>query len=197
MRIVTDHPIALDSNDHLFPKGAIESDYSGEQFLLELKNEFPDIQSILDLGTGPGYFVVNGVVHGYDICGIEGTDKVDDKEPWLIYKDRYLFHADIRHPFRLGQRQFDLVTAREVLEHMTIETINTVMENIARHTNVFMGTIEFEDTYNELYHTLCMPREWWVNKFKEFGFKDMGYHPILSLMRGEPGVPEKCFWFNK
>jgi SAM-dependent methyltransferase len=225
--ITTKYPIALDSVDHLEPRGALDQQgHEGIEFFTRLKGAYPSIKTVLDLGTGSGWFVSNGVKCGFDVYGIEGTDKVNGKPPWVSYIDQRLFHADLRQRFvlerpyyfgnqlyheklkgtpvvtendiTLGILKVDLVTAWDVMEHMTAESIDIVMENIYRHLKhggCFMGTIEFTDKDNEGYHTLCRSREWWVCKFEEYGFKDLGFAPILQLARHSP--EENCFMLQK
>lgn len=214
LTITTDRPIALDSVDHLEPRGALDQQgHEGIEFFTELKQVYPDIKTVLDLGAGSGWFVNNGVKCGFDAHGVEGTDKVDSEAPWLVFSDRRLFHADLRYPFYIFYpdvyyRQgvgaanfyvlFDLITAWDVMEHLSEDSIDTTMKNITRHLNrggYLMGTIEFSDKDNEGYHTLCKPREWWVSKFEEFGFKDLGFNSILQLARHSP--EENCFMLQK
>ena len=204
MKIITAHPIAIDSHDHEVPRGALDQQgHEGLEFFTELKVAYPGIKTVLDLGTGSGWFVNNGVKCGFDAYGIEGTDKVDKLVPWLVFKDVRLFHADLRHPFYLfnhtttgGERAlsplFNLITAWDVLEHLTEETIDTFLGCIyAMSSKYFMATIEFTEEGNEGYHTLCKPREWWVGKFREHGFIEQPFDAIIQKARHSP--EENCF----
>lgn len=214
LSVETDYPIALDSMDHLEPHGALDQQgHEGIEFFKELHIKFPQVNHVLDFGTGMGTFVDNGIKAGFDVYGIEGTDKVDSATPWVRYKNQRLFHADLRHPFYIFYpaeyyRQgimatdfyalFDLITAWDVMEHLSEDSIDIVMENITRHLNsggYFMGTIEFSDTDNERYHTLCKPRGWWITKFEEYGFKDCGFDTILQKARHSP--EENCFMLRR
>jgi predicted TPR repeat methyltransferase len=214
MKIRTRYPIAVDSNDHLIPRGALDQQgHEGIEFFAELRVRYPEIKSILDLGTGTGAFVANGLADDYEICGIDGTDAVDQTLPWAYYKNKVLFHADLRYSFTLGEEKevyidefygpteyrvyphkFDLITAWDVMEHLTEDTIGNTLDSITRHLvqqGYFMGTIEFTNTDNELYHHLCKPREWWLEKFTECGFEELPFDSIVLKARQSP--IENCF----
>jgi hypothetical protein len=220
--IITDNPIALDSEDHRNPRGALDQQgHEGKEFFQAIKVSYPDIKSVIDLGTGSGWFITNALDLGFEAYGIDGTDAVDETGPWYLLKNKRLFHADLRYPFCLeehcsprgllgiigspyrksGQEfpiKVDLITSWDVLEHMAEDQIDTVMNNIVKHLKplgYFMGTIYFEVEGNEGYHTLCKPREWWISKFEEFGFVDKGYDTLLPLARNSPA--ENCFLLRK
>lgn len=218
MRIYTEHPIAVDSNDHLIPHGTVRDRSDATKFCEFVRYNWPEKQTLLDLGTANGTVVTSAVYQGFDAYGIEGSDAPRLRqaeiagEPWNNYYNVRLFHADLRYPFTLSNDDtldstripyrcpvaFDIITAWDVLEHMTEETIDTVMENIRKHskTGTFvMATIQFDAKNNQLYHHLLKPRGWWINKFDEFGFKDKGDSPMLNMVRKV--AVENRFWFEK
>lgn len=222
MHIVTEHPIALDSNDHLKPWGAIQ-DYGDPTNLCNyMITEWPDKKTLLDLGTANGSVVAGATFMGYDAYGIEGSDAArkgqGESEPWGIYYNTRLFNADLRYPFYLYKTMqgyfnrrcdihyetydllctFSLITAWDVMEHLTEDTIDVTMNNIARHSHrgtFFLATIQFDNVGNKLYHHLLKHREWWLAKFAEFGFKNKGFCGAHELMRWVP-QPNR-FWFEK
>jgi 2-polyprenyl-3-methyl-5-hydroxy-6-metoxy-1,4-benzoquinol methylase len=209
MIIITQNPIALDSNDHLHPSGCINDHHDATEFCDYLIKHWPNRKTLLDLGTATGTVVSSSVERNFDAFGVEGSDapkrmQLEKGEgPWVKYGGIRLFNADIRYPFQLYREnneraKFDIITAWDVLEHMTEKTINTVLENIKRHSigGAFMiATISFESYPNDLYHLLPRPREWWLSKFSEFDFIDKGLSPMLQLVR--KGTPfENQFWFE-
>ena len=209
MKIVTDHPIAVDSNDHMRPHGAIHDFSDATEFCEYVLDLWPEKKWLLDLGTGSGTVVKTAIEAGMiNAFGIEGSDapRKQGLGAWPELGDERLFNADLRYPFEIRPDhdtmdwiyEFDIITAWDVMEHMTEDTIDRVMENIRRHSKVgtfVMATIQFDNHNNELYHHLLKPREWWIKKFEEFGFKDKGPSPMLSMVRG---VPKQCqFWFER
>lgn len=208
MRIFTDSPVAVDSNDHLKPHGAVHDFSDATEFCSYMKKHWPKKKTLLDLGTGSGTVVKTALAAGMDAYGIEGSD-VPRKQGlggWPELADVRLFNADLRYRFDLTifdeesslVQRFDIITAWDVMEHMTEDTIDTVMDNIKRHSTegtFVMATIQFDNHNNELYHHLLKPRDWWVKKFKQFGFKDKGTSPVLGMVRGVPEVNR--FWFQR
>jgi 2-polyprenyl-3-methyl-5-hydroxy-6-metoxy-1,4-benzoquinol methylase len=202
MEILTNKPIAIDSNDHIKPHGALNTAHNGEEFFIKLKEEFPGLHKVLDIGTGPGVFVTNGLSHGYDIYGIDGTDAVERFNDWVELKDHRLFHTDLQVPFTLVENgalvTFDLITAWDVMEHMTEEKINIVLCNIRSHLKIggyLMATIEYSNLNNELYHHICYDRPWWEDKFDEFGFENLGFKEVVQKTRGNP--EHQCFCLRR
>lgn len=218
LKIITKHPIALDSADHTDPHGALDQrGNEGVEFFYELSRKYPEVKSVLDLGTGTGAFVANGIADDFEAYGIEGSDCVDSSLPWVYYKDTRLFHADLRHRFVLGEqrerwidepygpteyrtypKQFDLITAWDVMEHLDENTIEVSLENFVRHTrkgSYVMATIVFDNTDNEKYHTLCKPRCWWTSLFASYGFENLGFDSIILQARQSP--KQNCFLFRR
>lgn len=208
MRIITEHPIAVDSNDHLTPHGTIHDFSDATEFCKYIHDSWPDKKTLLDLGTGTGTVVKTALEADMDAYGVEGSDapRSQGLGAWSELADKRLFNADLRHRFDLTifddesglVQKFDIITAWDVLEHMTEDTIDIVMDNIKRHSTAgtfVMATIQFDNHNNELYHHLLKPREWWVSKFKEFGFKNKGTSPMLGMVRAVPLINR--FWFER
>ena len=218
MIIRTKNPIAVTSNDHLRPHGTIHDFSESYQFCTYVLERWPGKRKLLDLGTGTGTVVDTAVKAGMDAYGVEGSDAPRKQKlgGWPKMADTRLFNADLRYYFALGTERdvwidepygptevrfypeaFDVITAWDVMEHMTEDTIDTVMENIRRHSQegtFVMATIQFDSHNNELYHHLLKPREWWIKKFAEYGFVDKGFSPMLQLVRAVP--TQNTFWFE-
>ena len=124
----TEHPIAIDSYDHIEPKL-----YEGEDLSYNLTFNKKLYQicgtpiSILDIGCGAGSFVKTVIDDGYDAVGLEGSFHPRDMGMigWKTVPYN-LFTCDVTYPFILhtGDHipyQFDVVTAWEFVEHI-VET---------------------------------------------------------------------------
>ena len=122
MRIETDHPIALDSNDHLHPSGCINDSHDATEFCKFIMEHWPEKKTLLDLGTANGTVVSSAINLGFDAFGIEGSDAPRNAQvgqwlkPWSAYDNIRLFNADLRFQFQLygsdGQpAKFDIITA--------------------------------------------------------------------------------------
>ena len=74
-------------------------------------------------------------------------------------------------------KEFDVISAWEVLEHIKEEDMPMLLENIKKHLNkggIFIGTISNWDDIDEEtgvnWHVNLHPYEWWRDIFAEAGF---------------------------
>jgi hypothetical protein len=75
-RVVTEHPVAVESADHKWPRGTAFDNSSNRNFNLKLY-EFFNFRSdlrVMDLGCSGGGFVMSFLEDGYTAIGLEGSD---------------------------------------------------------------------------------------------------------------------------
>jgi hypothetical protein len=117
-RVITDHPVAVDSEDHLVPGGTMHDDSTNPAFnkkLCDLLSHIPKLR-VMDLGCAGGGFVRSLVDDGHEAIGLEGSDyslkwdgpggteqeratrKPGKRAQWATIPDR-LFTCDITRPF--------------------------------------------------------------------------------------------------
>lgn len=147
-RIITDHPIAVTSLDHLYPKG-VKNIKGGpgytwtdgyNPFVDEVINYFKqDNLPVLDIGASSGYLVNDFLIKGCDVVGVEGSDwpVVNNVVNWQNLHNSRLFTADVSRPFRLLKNNspalFKLINAWEVVEHLHPDDLETFAENVYNH----------------------------------------------------------------
>ena len=90
-------------------------------------------ETILELGPGSGYFCV-GIQGIFPDCRITVVDIVDD----VLRNNKDIhgsatFKGTPENLELLGMMQFDLIIARDILEHVT--DISKVTENVVKHLN--------------------------------------------------------------
>lgn len=201
MKIITEFPIALASHDTTFPRGAKLDNTHCPNFLRRCSELFA-APSLLDLGCAGGGLVEDFLEAGLVAFGVDGSSlpKVMGREPWAKYP--YCFGtADITQPFQVvAQREeflaqameFDIVSAWEVLEHISESDLPFLVENIRRHmkpASIFCAsicTVPDEDPgIGAVWHVTVKPREWWIATLQEFGFRmvDMGFN-VTDFPRG-------------
>ena len=197
--IVTNHPIAETSLDHIFPKG-VKNDKGGPKYLWTgsynpfvddvVKHFRQDNLPVLDLGASSGYLVNDFLVKGCDVVGIEGSDWpiINKAIHWETWHNIRLFNADISKPFQLLKdntpASFKLINAWEVVEHLHPDGLNTFTENVYNHLDddgIFVMSVSpwFEpadlkdNTYINLHqsHEIKLRSEWKLifHKFEFFG----------------------------
>lgn len=124
-KVLTNHPLALGSNDHLFPHGTMRDDSRSPEFndklsaVMAAKQVSPEetllphkrgnsahpgyVLSILDIGCAGGGMVQDFVELGWDAIGIDGSDYSQKicRASWGVIPDN-LFTADATKPFSVA-----------------------------------------------------------------------------------------------
>lgn len=117
LQVITDHPIALDSRDHIVPGGTMMDNTNHPEFLQKMYGLFPNRPfALMDLGCSSGRMVEqvlrdrqgeDGNPHHYNrmAIGIDGSDYSlsRQRESWARISDN-LFICDISKPFKVVSR---------------------------------------------------------------------------------------------
>jgi 2-polyprenyl-3-methyl-5-hydroxy-6-metoxy-1,4-benzoquinol methylase len=185
--IETRHPVAVDSNDHLYPRGTRTDNHANPKFNLKLTELIPNKPLwLMDLGCAGGAMVKSFVDGGNIAVGIEGSDYSlkARRAAWASIPGN-LFTADATKPFTVhmgdGQPvQFHAITAWEFFEHIKEQDLPGVMDNICRHLapgGWLIGTIANQQVrFNPdlstkiVYHHTIKTAGWWTGFFRGYGF---------------------------
>ena len=197
----TDHPVAWDSPDHLHPVGTVADHTRHPRFVRACEDFFGAGKqlSFLDVGCSAGGIVLDAVLRGHVGIGLEGSDisRLQQRAEWRLLKES-LFTCDVTRPFELlkdgtGPFRFDVISAWEVLEHLTADGVDGMFSNLARHTHsgsVFACSISqvgggFTDDGVPLHQTL-EPMPWWTERASKHGFEllDSDAFSRLDFARG-------------
>jgi predicted TPR repeat methyltransferase len=193
MRILTKHPIAMDSADYLDPYGSMHNSSTNSLFNQHLYSLFDHKISILDLGCAGGGFVEQCNKDEHYAVGIDGSDypKKNNLHAWSRIPDK-LFTADITKVFNIMENNnfayFDVITAWELLEHIPEKDINSFVFNVKchlKHNGLFIVSINVasqahaQSIYNtgwgitnKFHHRNIKCPKWWDKKLLEFGLID-------------------------
>lgn len=158
--VETQHPVAVDSLDHLHPLGTIQDNNTNDAFVHKLNklalregwvsggppkecgriSYIPDrMPFVLDIGCAGGAFVRHLHYEDYNAIGIEGSDinQKTKRAEWATIPE-CLFTADATKPYAITRHGkpviFDCITAWEVLEHIERADLPAFMENVVRHS---------------------------------------------------------------
>ncbi len=183
-------PVAVDSPDHLAPRGTKNDNSRNRLFnrkLERLMNRRP--LRVLDFGCAGGGFVKDCLDDGHIAVGLEGSDysKRLARAEWGTIP-QHLFTCDITATFTLAEGDapepalFDVITGWEFMEHIAPEKIAAVAGNALRHLApggiVIFSIADFPDSDGGVdYHQTVQPYVWWVNTFAALG---LAHHPELS-----------------
>ena len=181
----TKYPVAYESNDYLVPHGTVRDDTRYPRFIHACEMYFKDREKLafVDLGCSSGGIVLDALLRGHEAVGLEGSDESfkQQRAQWRIIP-KNLFTCDITKPFTLKKdgklKEFDVISAWEVLEHIKEEDLPVLLENIKKHLNtggIFIGSIANWDDIDEKtgvnWHVNLHPYEWWRDRFVEVGFE--------------------------
>lgn len=197
-QVKTEYPGAFDSPDHLYPQGVLNEKGGPYYTWVNGYNPFVDDVvryfgtkeiSVLDLGCASGALVYDFLVKGVDAVGLEGSSHayLINKPAWKNHYNSRLFLCDIGKPFEIltddppVRKQFDLICAWEVLEHLPPEDLPVLAKNIHSHlkdSGIFACSIspwyepaQLNSAVNlHLSHEIKEKRIWKDVIFKDFEF---------------------------
>ena len=184
IKLVTEFPIAYQSLDHKYPHGTVRDNTRYPRFIAKCEKLLSKNNlAYLDLGCSGGGMVLDAALRGHIAFGLEGSDSSLNalRAEWRLLGDR-LKTCDITKPFRLenedGKRQlFDVITAWEVLEHISEEDLPQLISNIWDHLQpggLFVASIaNWDDIDPESginWHVTVHPYSWWKTQFENAGF---------------------------
>lgn len=179
MKVITKHPIAYESYDHMFPKGTANDNNHKPIFVQRMEEHYRRKIIHMDLGCSGGGLVKDFIDRGHRSVGVEGSDysKRNQRAEWATIPDS-LFTADITKPFHIVDNNgvdivlCDLITAWDVMEHITKEALPGLFKNI--HDNLVDGGMficSIATFPDEPHHVTLEPKEWWVEQFKLHGLR--------------------------
>ena len=125
---------------------------------------------------------MEAALKGHISIGLEGSDfsQKEQRAEWRLLGER-LKTCDITKPFLLTRsgeiQKFDIITAWEVLEHISEADLAALFTNIRRHLSsngLFIASIANWDDIDPVsgvdWHITKHPYEWWKSKFEENGY---------------------------
>tara|TARA_R110000824_G_scaffold102089_4_gene242238 strand:+ start:1458 stop:2273 length:816 start_codon:yes stop_codon:yes gene_type:complete len=199
MKVITDHPVALNSPDHIFPWGTKRDNTTDVGFIEEIEDYFGRRNKIkaLDIGCSGGQLTIDFCMRGHDAIGIEGSDysAKNFRANWPSYYNNKLFTCDATKPYRVAcaenseKTYFDLITAWEVIEHIKEEDLDCFFGNITTHMkedSIFCGSISvIEDVIEgHTLHQTVQPEEVWRSEILPKYFSTVEEFPFKNKVRG-------------
>ena len=185
----------LNVDNHLFTKDYYEdgvrkhiSGYENYKWMptrsipeaLDIKNAF-DFQSCVDYGCAKGF-----LVHALRILGCDAYG--EDISEYAIEN----CHPNVREYISLPNDKFyDLLICKDVLEHIEVEDIPSVLTHFKKKSNQFFFTIPLGDNDRfrireyevDITHVTKKDEEWWINMFEDHGFKLMKFSYSLGSIK--------------
>ena len=180
MRVLTSHPVALDSTDHVYPYGTSRDNsldsitYNRDKvfaFIEEVDKYFNGTKiTALDIGCAGGQSTADMRSLGNNAIGIEGSDYniVNKRSNWSDGYNDFLFTCDASKPYRVVNEEndtvcFDLITAWEVIEHIEEGSLDMFFRNITAHMNkhsIFIASIDTKPCFINMSKGKMLPKPW-------------------------------------
>lgn len=167
-KVITDHPIAVDSDDHKYPEGIYWDNNCDYTFVESFEKYFGDRKiKMMDLGCAGGELICRMHDRGHTAIGLEGSDHclivrpemVDEvgilpegRHNWQQYHAKNLFTCDVTKPFTVvyDEQPFkaEMITCWDVIEHFYDEQLDDFFVNVDNHlaagglfvSTIYMGT---------------------------------------------------------
>ena len=173
----TNHPVAIESPDHIFPWGTMRDNSTNEGFINEIlaynKIKGKETINFLDLGCSGGQLVIDILNRGNRSIGLEGSDySVKHKRAnWPEYHNKNLFTCDVTKEYKLFENKerilFDTITGWEVIEHIHPNDLENFFKQINDNLcsgGFFCGSISTKEEIVEghkLHQTVFTQKEWY------------------------------------
>jgi len=205
MKINTNHPIAINSPDHLYPWGTKADNSTDARFIEEVELYFNNKKiSFLDIGCSGGQLVVDFHNRGHLSIGIEGSNYsvIHQRANWPAYHNNILFTCDATHPYTIlddtdNKILFDCITAWEVVEHIAPNELDMFFTNILNHmhdTSIFIGSISLVNDFHdgngtfgkkvELHQSVFTEKTWMEEILPRYF--NIEKYPFSAKVRPEP-----------
>jgi cyclopropane fatty-acyl-phospholipid synthase-like methyltransferase len=141
MKVITDHPVAYESPDHIFPWGTKRDNTTDLGFIQEIEEFFEGRKiKTLDIGCSGGQLTIDFNNRGHEAIGIEGSDYSvkHNRANWPAWYNKCLFTCDATKSYQVLDDNdepvlFDLITAWEVVEHIAPDDLEPFFNNIKKH----------------------------------------------------------------
>lgn len=206
MKIITNHPVAINSPDHLYPCGTAMDNSTDHNFIAEIEHYFGNRKiNFLDIGCSGGQLVIDFINKGHTAIGIEGSDYsvIHQRANWPLFHNKILFTCDATKPYSVlddndNAIKFDCITAWEVIEHIAPEEHDQFFTNILNHMHeesIFVGSISEHPSYwnyggvTRQLHQSVFNKNHWMTQILPKYFKVEEY-PFTYKVRYE----DTSFW---
>jgi len=130
------------------------------------------IESVCDVGCGKGYSTRYFSQKGLYVVGTEGGSNAINNSVFegILIKNDYTITSAIK-----DDSKFDLIWCCEFVEHVREQYIHNFLNDFKKGKYIAMTYAE--PGQEGFHHVNCQPKEYWINKLENIGFK---YNEIYS-----------------
>jgi 2-polyprenyl-3-methyl-5-hydroxy-6-metoxy-1,4-benzoquinol methylase len=154
IKVFTNNPVAINSDDHLYPEGIYYDNNLNINFCNEIEQYYDHKKiNFLDLGCAGGELVCHMYDRGHNSVGLEGSDHCLNVRPemvkevgfeplghknWKLFGNKILFTCDITKDYTITNNskpaKFDFITCFDVMEHFTSDEVDNFLKQLYKHT---------------------------------------------------------------
>jgi len=156
-KVITNHPVAVDADDHLHPEGVFYDNNLNPAFVNDVEKFYGENKiNFLDQGCSGGALAIEFHKRGHNSLGLEGSDQIlkpsselmtekKGRKPagydnWQEFHGKNLFTCDITKEYQilLDDKPFeaDLITSWDVMEHFHENQVEEVIKQTVKHMKV-------------------------------------------------------------
>jgi hypothetical protein len=145
--------------------------------------------SVIDIGGGPGVYLLPFKQHGAKVLCVDGAPaaggSVDASEFELV---------DLRNPYQPTER-YSLALCIEVAEHLQPEHADTLVETLVHCADrIYFSAARpnqgGEGHYNE------QDKAYWLDKFSRYGYRLSPYNGEIQSVVNDDPVYDHCHWLR-
>ncbi|MBI5118363.1 class I SAM-dependent methyltransferase [Candidatus Poribacteria bacterium] len=154
-----------------------ESDYRRLSYVYSCIKHFG---SVLDIGVASGQFMNILAMSGKfkRVCGID----IEQHSKYARFTDSYEIHTAGVDNMPFGEKEFDVVTCMEVLEHLDSDTFQKALGEIRRICRLqLIVTVPLNEDPLPPYHRLRFTEEDVARYFPHAGYRLLIRHPPRRL----------------
>jgi len=161
------------------------------EFLGETFYETYHPKSVIDIGCGPGVYLLPFMRHGCEVLGIDAETSLYEQ-----FIPNNFQRVDLRLPWT-PPHKFDLALCIEVAEHLKCEFSETLVHTCAQCADriFFTAAIPGQDG---LCHYCCRPTEEWIEMFAKEGFSvSPATNSLQKQLLAKYHIGQACIWITR
>ncbi|MBD5584010.1 MAG: methyltransferase domain-containing protein [Clostridia bacterium] len=152
--------IATSYTDSFYKQMAVGAVESAREIVPIILDLFPHINSVIDLGCGPGAWLAEFKKLGKEITGIDFGEGVSQN---LMFSPQYYIKKDLSTAIELNQK-FDLCLSLEVAEHLPEQCADIFITNLVNLSDLIIFSAAMPGQGGTNHINLQYP-EFWIKLF--------------------------------
>ena len=162
---------------------------------VEIVRAFPDCNTILDFGSAKGFLVhtlrqLGKDAYGQDISEYAVKNSYFRATSYLkiIHPCIFKGFADKPHPLK----KYDLVMAKDVLEHIPVENVRDVLAYLRESTEKYVFAViplgdnnlfRIREYEVDVTHVTKKDEDWWIDMFNYAGLKIVNFSYSMGAIK--------------